>query len=52
MAAKFEDLIKKAYKAFNDRDINTALSTMQPNVKWSKAWEGGYVSGHEEIREY
>jgi hypothetical protein len=21
---------------------------MQPNVQWSKAWEGGYISGHDE----
>lgn len=52
MATQFEDLIKKAYSAFNERDIDKALSTMQPNVQWSKAWEGGYISGHNEIREY
>lgn len=47
-----QDLIKKAYAAFNARDIDTALSTMHPNVQWPKAFEGGYVSGHNEIREY
>ncbi len=47
-----ENLIQKAYKAFNDRDINAALETMQPNVQWSKAWEGGYISGHDEIKAY
>lgn len=52
MSAPIKDLIKKAYFAFNERDIDTALSTMQPNVQWSKAWEGGYISGHDEIREY
>ena len=45
-------LIKKAYTAFNERNIDNALSTMQPDVQWSKAWEGGYISGHDEIREY
>jgi hypothetical protein len=25
---------------------------MQADVQWSKAWEGGYISGHDEIREY
>ena len=48
----FTDIIKKAYAAFNERDINKALSTMQPGVKWSKAWEGGYIVGHEEIKNY
>ena len=52
MATQFKDLIKKAYAAFNERDIDKALSTMQPNVQWSKAWEGGYISGHNEIKEY
>jgi hypothetical protein len=52
MATPFEDLIKKAYTAFNDRDIDKALSTMQPDIQWSKAWEGGYISGHDEIKAY
>ena len=52
MAIKYQDVIKKAYSAFNARDIDQALSTMQPNVQWSKAWEGGYISGHDEIRTY
>jgi hypothetical protein len=52
MIAQLQDLIKKAYTAFNERDIDKALSTMQPNVQWSKAWEGGYISGHDEIKEY
>jgi hypothetical protein len=52
MATQFKDLIKKAYAAFNNRDIDTALSTMQPAVQWSKAWEGGHISGHDEIKQY
>lgn len=47
-----QDLIKKAYAAFNARDIDTALSTMHPDVQWPKAFEGGYVAGHDAIREY
>ncbi|MET0944782.1 MAG: nuclear transport factor 2 family protein [Flavobacterium sp.] len=46
------DTIKKAYSAFNERNIDNALSTMQPDVQWSKAWEGGYISGHDEIKQY
>jgi len=52
MPTQFTDLIKKAYAAFNERDIDKALSTMQSNVQWSKAWEGGYISGHDEIKKY
>ena len=49
---QYQDLIKIAYSAFNARDIDKALSTMQPNVQWSKAWEGGYITGHDEIKKY
>ncbi|MGE5107933.1 MAG: nuclear transport factor 2 family protein [Sphingobacteriales bacterium] len=52
MEKQNQDLIKKAYAAFNARDIDTALSTMHPDVQWPKAFEGGYVSGHNEIRKY
>ncbi|OXE99987.1 SnoaL-like protein [Flavobacterium araucananum] len=52
MANQFSEIIKKAYTAFNERNIDNALSTMQPDVQWSKAWEGGYISGHKEIKEY
>jgi hypothetical protein len=43
MVTQFEDLIKKAYSAFNQRDIDKALSTMHTAVQWPKAFEGGYV---------
>ncbi|RXK58411.1 nuclear transport factor 2 family protein [Lacibacter luteus] len=52
MEPQIEQLIKKAYAAFNARDIATALSTMHANVEWPKAFEGGYVSGHNEIEKY
>jgi hypothetical protein len=52
MTNHFENLIKKAYPAFNSRDIDTALSTFHPDIQGPKAFEGGYVSGHDEIRTY
>lgn len=52
MSAQSEQLIRKAYAAFNSRDIDTALSTMHENIQWPKAFEGGYVTGREAIREY
>lgn len=52
MTTQHQDLIKEAYTAFNERDIEKALSTMQPTVQWSKAWEGGYITGHDEIKAY
>ncbi|HMS67944.1 MAG TPA: nuclear transport factor 2 family protein [Saprospiraceae bacterium] len=52
MINQIEELIKKAYSAFNARDIDSALSTFHPEVEWPKAFEGGYVTGHDEVRKY
>ncbi len=52
MDNQIHNLIKKAYSAFNSRDIDTALSTFHSDVQWPKAFEGGYVSGHDDVREY
>jgi len=45
-------LLKKAYYAFNTRNIDAALAMMHPNVTWSNGMGGGYVKGHDELREY
>jgi hypothetical protein len=52
MMEKYQDLIKQAYSAFNARDIDTVLKVMHPKVNWSNGWEGGYVKGHDEVRNY
>ncbi|WP_226163816.1 nuclear transport factor 2 family protein [Hymenobacter terricola] len=46
------DLIRTAYAAFNARDIPAVLATFHPQVRWSKAWEGDYATGHEQVRAY
>jgi len=48
----YKDIIKKAYIGFNARNIDAVLSLMDANVKWPKAFEGDYVTGHEAVREY
>jgi hypothetical protein len=52
MDIQIQSMINKAYAAFNSRDIDTALSTFHTGVQWPKAFEGGYVTGHDEIRKY
>jgi ketosteroid isomerase-like protein len=47
-----QELIKKAYQAFNNRDIETILQMMHPDIKWSRAWEGSYAYGHDEVKAY
>jgi hypothetical protein len=48
----YKDIITKAYMGFNARNIDAVLSLMDANVKWPKAFEGDYVTGHEAVREY
>lgn len=45
-------LIKAAYAAFNQRNIDAALALMTEDVRWPKASEGGSVVGKPEIRAY
>jgi hypothetical protein len=44
--------LKRAYAAFNQRDVPGALATMQPDVEWPNGMEGGTVHGHTGVREY
>jgi hypothetical protein len=46
------DLIRKIYAAFNARDIPAILVMFDPQVRWSRAWEGDYAIGHEQVRDY
>ena len=40
------------YAAFNARDIDGVLGELAADVDWPKAWEGGRVHGHDEVRDY
>lgn len=45
------ELLKRAYTAFNTRDLDGALATMSPDV-WPNGMEGGVVHGHDGVRAY
>jgi SnoaL-like domain len=47
-----EEAMKAMYKAFNDRDIDTVLAVMHPDVDWPNGMEGGRVHGHQGVRAY
>ena len=51
-SANTVELIKKAYAAFNARDIDGALATMMSDVVWPNGMEGGTVHGHDGVRAY
>lgn len=46
------DVLREAYRNFNERRIEEVLARMHPDVEWPNGWEGGYVHGHEGVREY
>jgi ketosteroid isomerase-like protein len=46
------ELLKRAYSAFNARDLDGALATMRTDVVWPNGMEGGVVHGHEGVRAY
>jgi len=46
------ELLKRAYSAFNARDLDGALATMNPDVIWPNGLEGGVVHGHDGVRSY
>jgi len=52
MATHEQQIIYKAYAAFNNRDIDTVLALLQPQVQWPNGWEGGYVQGQDAVRAY
>jgi hypothetical protein len=40
------------YRDFNARDVDAVLAQMTADVEWPNGWEGGYVRGHQEVRDY
>ena len=50
--AEPEQILRAAYTAFNDRDLDTAIELMHPDVDWPNAWEGGRVRGRAAVRTY
>jgi ketosteroid isomerase-like protein len=47
-----EEILRSAYRAFNERDVDAALRLMAPDVDWPNAWEGGRVRGREAVGGY
>lgn len=52
MPSPHQKIIEQAYAAFNSRDADGVLKLMHPDVHWPKAFEGDFVSGQDNVREY
>ena len=46
------ELLMEAYRDFNARRLDSVLACMHIDVVWPNGMEGGYVYGHEGVREY
>jgi hypothetical protein len=45
-------LLRRAYEAFNARDLDAALALLQPDVDWPNAMEGKREHGLDAVRAY
>jgi ketosteroid isomerase-like protein len=43
---------ERLYERFNARDIDAVLQALASDVDWPNGWKGGYVHGHDEVRDY
>jgi ketosteroid isomerase-like protein len=46
------EILTAAYRDFNARHIDAVLSLMAPDVVWPNGFEGGFVYGHDGVRNY
>ncbi len=47
-----ENLVRRAYDAFNNRAIEAAIDLMDPEVDWPNVPQGGFVHGRAQVREH
>jgi hypothetical protein len=50
--SEHEELLRRAYEAFNARNVDAALALMHRDVDWPNGMEGGRVLGRAAVREY
>jgi NAD(P)-dependent dehydrogenase (short-subunit alcohol dehydrogenase family)/ketosteroid isomerase-like protein len=47
-----ENLVQRAYQAFNSREIEGGVALMDPDVDWANVPQGGFIHGHEQVRDH
>ncbi|MBC7827925.1 MAG: nuclear transport factor 2 family protein [Chitinophagaceae bacterium] len=52
MEQNYDDQIRHIYNRFNARDIDAILIHLDKDVHWPNGWEGGFINGHDEVRDY
>jgi len=46
------EMLIKLYQMFNARDIDGVLAHLHTDVSWPNGWQGGWLHGHDEVRDY
>lgn len=46
------EILRSAYSNFNARNLDGVLALMSQDVEWPNSWEGGFVYGHDGVRDY
>ena len=46
------EILLGAYRDFNARRMEAVIARMAPDVVWSNGQDGGFVYGHEGVRNY
>jgi len=49
---KADAFFNNLYTNFNDRKIESVISEMTDDIKWANGMDGGFVYGHDGVREY
>lgn len=49
---RINDFFQELYRDFNDGHIDLVIANMTEDVKWENGMDGGYVYGHNGVREY
>lgn len=48
----YQPTVNQLYEDFNTRDIGALLASTHTDVAWPNGWEGDYVCGHNQVRDY
>jgi hypothetical protein len=49
---ELEALLRRAYGAFNDRDVDAVLAVLHPEVDWPNVLGGTRLHGHAAVHDY
>jgi hypothetical protein len=52
VTAGADQILRRAYAAYNKRDVELAVALMTTDVTWPDVGDGGFVHGHDEVREH